>query len=72
VKRTTDLPRVAEVDYSVARAQAISWLGDRYLLARPINAKHHTGGKISPAVCQSARINDVYAGMPRTRPSGSA
>lgn len=27
------------VDYSVARAHAIRWLGDRYLLARPINAR---------------------------------
>ncbi len=26
------------VDYSAARARAIRWLGDRYLLARPINA----------------------------------
>ncbi len=26
------------VDYSAARAHAIRWLGDRYLLARPINA----------------------------------
>lgn len=25
------------VDYSAARAKAIEWLGDRYLLARPIN-----------------------------------
>lgn len=25
------------VDYSVARAKAIAWLGDRYLLAKPIN-----------------------------------
>lgn len=25
------------VDYSAARARAIEWLGDRYLLARPIN-----------------------------------
>ena len=31
--------RAWTVDYSVARAQAIRWLGDRYLLARPINAK---------------------------------
>lgn len=28
------------VDYSAARAHAIRWLGDRYLLARPINARH--------------------------------
>jgi len=27
------------VDYSAARAKAIAWLGDRYLLARPINRK---------------------------------
>jgi len=26
------------VDYSAARARAIKWLGDRYLLAKPINA----------------------------------
>jgi hypothetical protein len=25
------------VDYSAARAKAIEWLGDRYLLARPVN-----------------------------------
>jgi hypothetical protein len=25
------------VDYDAARAQAIKWLGDRYLLAHPIN-----------------------------------
>lgn len=27
------------VDYSAARAKAIEWLGDRYLLAKPINRK---------------------------------
>jgi hypothetical protein len=26
------------VDYSAARARAIEWLGDRYLVAKPINA----------------------------------
>ena len=26
-----------EVDYGAARARAIRWLGDRYLLAKPIN-----------------------------------
>lgn len=25
------------VDYSAARAKAIAWLGDRYLLAKPVN-----------------------------------
>ena len=27
------------VDYDAARAQAIRWLGDRYLLAKPINRR---------------------------------
>ena len=30
------------VDYSAARARAIAWLGDRYLLAKPINARGTT------------------------------
>ncbi len=29
--------RISVVDYSAARAKAIEWLGDRYLLAKPIN-----------------------------------
>jgi len=41
VKRLTvgERARAWTVDYSEARAQAIRWLGDRYLLARPINAR---------------------------------
>jgi len=38
--RQTDSARRASswvVDYSAARAKAIEWLGDRYLLAKPIN-----------------------------------
>jgi hypothetical protein len=40
VKRKT-YPQSAQswiVDYSEARERAIKWLGDRYLLAKPINA----------------------------------
>lgn len=32
------------VDYSAARAKAIEWLGDRYLLAKPINRLAATRG----------------------------
>jgi hypothetical protein len=41
MKRTTNSERRREwiVDYSAARTQAIRWLGDRYLLAKPINAQ---------------------------------
>lgn len=31
------------VDYSAARAKAIEWLGDDYLLARPINRRPADG-----------------------------
>jgi hypothetical protein len=30
------------VDYSAARARAIQWLGDRYLLAKPINVSENS------------------------------
>jgi len=40
MKHTTSSERAAVpiVDYSEARERAIKWLGDRYLLAKPINA----------------------------------
>jgi hypothetical protein len=31
------------VDYSAARSRAIEWLGDRYLLAKPINRRADAG-----------------------------
>ena len=43
------------VDYSAARAKAIEWLGDRYLLAKPIN-RGAGGDQRQPArlrLCQS-------------------
>jgi hypothetical protein len=41
------------VDYSAARMQAIRWLGDRYLLAKPINARE-TSSPASAAQNQQA------------------
>lgn len=41
------------VDYSAARARAIEWLGDRYLLARPVNritAASRATGERRPAL----------------------
>lgn len=49
MKRTREWPRVMEVDYSAARAQAVRWLGDRYLLAKPINGNYGAGRKVRPA-----------------------
>lgn len=39
---TTERARGWIVDYSAARARAIEWLGDRYLLARPVNRRPAT------------------------------
>ena len=41
MRRTESAQRaqIRVVDYSAARAKAIAWLGDRYLLARPINRR---------------------------------
>ena len=48
------------VDYSAARAHAIRWLGDRYLLAKPINGTHyrprHPAPGILPAVAAEPRV----------------
>ena len=47
VKRMTSVERARTwiVDYSAARARAIEWLGDRYLLARPINSSESSWHK---------------------------
>ena len=34
-------PSLPVANYNPAIARALDWLGDRYLLARPINARHH-------------------------------
>jgi hypothetical protein len=39
---STARARMPVVDYSAARAKAIEWLGDRYLLAKPINRIAYT------------------------------
>jgi hypothetical protein len=35
-------------DYSLALQHAVSWLGDRYLLAAPINVGHRIGHMRAP------------------------
>lgn len=39
---TTERARGWVIDYSAARARAIEWLGDRYLLAKPVNRRSGT------------------------------
>jgi hypothetical protein len=56
VKRTSnERERTWIVDYSAARARAIQWLGDRYLLAKPINASESAWRKASHSVHDTAR-----------------
>jgi hypothetical protein len=46
-----EIPTPARVvDYSSARARAIRWLGDRYLLARPINGARYGSRPPAPAI----------------------
>ena len=40
----TERARSWIVDYSAARARAIEWLGDRYLLAKPVNRRSAASG----------------------------
>lgn len=54
MKRSTALSPGPVVDYSAARARAIRWLGDRYLLAKPINASRNSSPKLAPAVSPAA------------------
>ena len=44
------------VDYSAARARAIKWLGDRYLLAKPINANESGWRKAARTVLDAAPV----------------
>lgn len=55
------------VDYSQARARAIAWLGDRYLLARPVprRSADQRYGSASRAVDQAPRRAPVVKQFPR-------
>ena len=39
-KRTHPLKLLPVANYNSALARALAWLGDRYLLAKPINSAH--------------------------------
>src|SRR5208283_7612 len=62
------LPRELLTDYSAARAKAIEWLGERYLLAKPINQRlvpvdEHSAGELT------AKILDNFLEVPRSMPT---
>jgi hypothetical protein len=59
-------PQPHIVDYSAARAKAIAWLGDRYLLAKPINRK--TSPPPSVPLSTPGTLGLLPAGPPSRRP----
>jgi hypothetical protein len=42
-KRNHPLTSLPVANYKSALARAVAWLGDRYLLAKPINSSQHLG-----------------------------
>jgi hypothetical protein len=42
-KRIDPLKSLPVANYGSAIARALEWLGDRYLLAKPINSAHRLG-----------------------------
>jgi hypothetical protein len=58
-KRNQTLQSLPVANYSPAIARAVEWLGDRYLLAKPINAapsrESPAFARLSPRLWQSKR-----------------
>lgn len=44
------------VDYSAARARAIAWLGDRYLLARPVKRRFGSAAGDTVALASGSEL----------------
>jgi hypothetical protein len=42
-KQNRSLKSLPVANYRSALARALEWLGDRYLLAKPINSAHRSG-----------------------------
>jgi hypothetical protein len=53
------------VDYGAARAHAIRWLGDRYLLAKPINASRYGARLPTPGIFLSTHAEEASPRRPQ-------
>jgi hypothetical protein len=63
MKRPTDSPPSLPVhDYGLAVQQAVSWLGDRYLLAAPV-------AKRSVSLLSTAHVRHRFLASPLTAPA---
>lgn len=64
MRQTDELERIRTlasawvVDYSAARAKALAWLGDRYLLAQPVRRKSAPAAVSDsrPVIAENARL----------------
>jgi len=52
-------------DYGAARAHAIRWLGDRYLLAKPINASRYWARPPAPGIFPSTHAEEASPPWPQ-------
>jgi len=48
-KQTRPLKSLPVANYKSALARAVEWMGDRYLLAKPINRTHDSWRKLTAA-----------------------
>lgn len=51
---STEKAREWVIDYSAARAKAIEWLGDRYLLAKPVPRRRAGQAYGSPSLMRGS------------------
>ena len=66
MKRKSEQASTWVVDYSDARAHAIRWLGDRYLLARPINVSRCGARPVTPGIFSPMAVEDPIVPAPTT------
>jgi hypothetical protein len=62
-ERSPPLPSLPVANYSSAIARAVAWLGDRYLLARPMNASQsRSTGRRARRIAQASIVTIDAAG----------
>lgn len=60
-------PQLPTHDYSLALQHAVSWLGDRYLLAVPLDlgSRVRRGGRLAPHWFRADQLAPQHANPPR-------
>ncbi len=58
-KRYNGIKSLPVANYNSAIARALDWLGDRYLLAKPINAQPSRGMRAAARVYERAATTEI-------------